>query len=200
MNLKREIFPTPVPVAISARHIHLTQAAVELLFGENHQLQPYHELSQPGQFASQECLKLQGPKGSIEHVRVLGPVRSCNQVEVSMSDQRILGIHAPVRLSGDVDNSPGITLVGPKATLTLEQGVILAHRHIHMSPDDARHFGVCHGNQVDVLIKDPERELVFSDVCIRVDTQFRLEMHVDTDEGNAAGVEAHSVGFLIKSP
>jgi len=199
MTVEHQMIATPIPVAVSARHIHLTQAAVEHLFGAGHQLQPLHPLSQPGQFAAMECVQLVGPKGTIDKVRVLGPVRAANQVEVSMSDQRILGLHAPVRLSGDVAHSPGIRLVGPMGVLDIEAGVILAHRHIHMSPTDAVFFGVKHGQQVAVCIKDPERELVFADVCVRVSEDFRLEMHIDTDEGNAAGVEAHAVGYIIKS-
>jgi acetate kinase len=199
MNLDRQLNPLPVPVAISARHVHLTPATLSLLFGPNYELKKFHDLSQPGQFAAEECVDLIGPHGSLEKVRILGPVRSYDQIEVSMSDQRVLGIHAPVRLSGQVANTPGITMRGPKGCVDLAGGVILAHRHIHMSPADATQFGVIQNQSVDVLIKDPERELVFSDVIIRIDADFKLEMHVDTDEGNAAGIEAHSVGYIVQA-
>jgi len=199
MNVERQLNPLPVPVAVSARHVHLTTETLEQLFGEGYELRPLHDLSQPGQFAAMECVELIGPRGVIDKVRILGPVRPYNQVEVSMSDQRVLGLHAPVRLSGEVANSPGVTIRGPRGDVAIKEGVILAHRHIHMSPDDAERFNMSQGQKVDVFIKDDERELIFSDVIIRIDPNFRLEMHIDTDEGNAAGIEAHSVGFIINS-
>ena len=181
---------SPTPVAVSARHVHLTQESVETLFGAGHQLTVLRAISQPGQFASNECLTVVGPRGRIEHVRVLGPVRTADQVEVSRSDEFLLGLDAPVRESGDLANSAGCRLEGPAGAVTLKQGVICALRHIHMSPTDAINFGVDDGDCVDVRVTGGPRELTFSDVKIRVSDRFVLEMHVDTDEGNAAGLGA----------
>lgn len=185
-----------IPVAISARHIHLTAETVEQLFGEGHQLTPRNDLSQPGQYACAETLDVVGPKRTISGVRVLGPVRKSNQVEISRTDEFFLGVDAPVRDSGDVKGSPGITLVGPKGQITLKEGVICARRHIHMHPDDAAHFGVADGDVVSVSVDTPGRDLTFGDVLIRVSPQFRLEMHVDTDEANAAELSPGAEGLL----
>lgn len=187
-----------IPVAISARHVHLTQETVELLFGPGHQLQPLRPLSQPGQFAAKEEVTLVGPKRSIESVRVLGPTRAKNQVEISRTDEFYLGIDAPVRASGDVENSPGITLVGAEGrSVTLRQGVICAWRHIHMTPDDAAYFGVRDRDIVEVEVGSAGvRSLTFGDVLVRVKPGYRLEMHIDTDEGNAAELQRRDVGEL----
>jgi acetate kinase len=186
-----------IPVAISARHIHLTQEAVEALFGEGHQLTPYKPLSQPGQFACEEKLNLIGPKRRIDGVRVLGPVRPACQIEVSRTDEFALGIDAPVRNSGDVKNSPGITLEGPNGTLSLTEGLICARRHIHMTPEDAERFGVEDKDVVDVAIDSDGRDLVFGDVLIRVKSTYTLEMHIDTDEANAAEITRGHEGMLV---
>jgi len=185
-----------IPIAISARHIHLTQAAVETLFGAGHALTPWRPLSQPGQFACVERLAVVGPKGRIENVRVLGPVRPDCQVEISRTDEFLLGVDAPVRDSGDVANSPGITLVGPAGQLTLTQGLICARRHIHMAPDDAKRFGVSDRDVVEVEIDTDGRDLVFRDVLVRVSSKFKLEMHLDTDEANAAMIVPGTEGVL----
>ena len=185
-----------IPIAVSARHIHLTQEAVDKLFGEGHELTPYRPLSQPGQFACEEKLDLVGPKRTIKGVRVLGPVRRACQVEVSRTDEFALGIDAPVRGSGDVKASPGITLVGPNGTLTLQEGLICAWRHIHMTPKDAERFGVVNHDVVDVRIDTEGRDLVFGDVLVRVSPKYQLEMHIDTDEANAAEIVAGTVGVL----
>jgi acetate kinase len=177
-----------VPIAVSARHVHLTQAAVEALFGTGHQLTPFKPLSQPGQYACVETVTLVGTKNEIPNVRILGPVRTKSQVEISRTDEFTLGIDAPVRESGQTDNSPPITLVGPAGTLHLPDGLICAWRHIHMSPDDARHFGVEDRDIVDVAIANGTKGLTFGNVLIRVHPDFRLEMHIDTDEGNAAEI------------
>lgn len=186
-----------IPIAVSARHIHLTQEAVEALFGEGHQLTPRNDLSQPGQFACEETLTVVGPKRSLEKVRVLGPTRPKNQVEVSRTDEFWLGVDAPVRRSGHVANSPGITLQGPAGTLTLTEGLICAARHIHMTPQDAQDFGVENGDIVEVRINSEDRDLVFGDVLIRVSPKYALEMHVDTDEANAAELSRHDEGMLV---
>jgi acetate kinase len=186
-----------IPIAISARHIHLTQQAVDVLFGQGHQLTKRNELSQPGQFACQETLTVVGPKNSLERVRILGPLRRENQVEISRTDEFFLGIDAPIRASGDVNNSPGITLVGPKGKIELKQGVICAWRHIHMTPEDALYFGVKDRDVVEVAIEGTGRDLVFGDVLIRVSPSFALEMHLDTDEANAAELNQGGEGALV---
>ncbi len=187
-----------IPVAISARHLHLTQETVEALFGKGHQLTPLRPLSQPGQFAAEEQVTLVGPRRQIESVRVLGPTRSKNQVEISRTDEFYLGIDAPVRASGDVENSPGITLYGTHGRkVTLERGVICAWRHIHMTPDDAAFFGLSNGDVVDVEVgKKGVRSLTFGDVLVRVKSGYKLEMHIDTDEGNAAELDRLDHGEL----
>jgi acetate kinase len=187
----------PIPIAVSARHVHLTPEMVEMLFGKGHELTPYRPLSQPGQFACEEKVDLIGPKRNIEGVRILGPTRSKNQVEISRTDEFWLGIDAPVRRSGDVENTPGITLRGPNGTVTLMEGVICAWRHIHMTPGDAEHYGVEHLDVVEVAIGGGPRDLVFGDVTIRVSPKYALEMHIDTDEANAAELSSKSEGMLV---
>lgn len=186
-----------IPIAVSARHIHLTREAVGLLFGEGHELTPRNELSQPGQFACEETLTVIGPKRRLESVRVLGPVRSKNQVEISRTDEFWLGVDAPVRNSGDVAGSAGVTLQGPAGSLTLDEGLICAARHIHMAPQDAELFGVADGDVVEVAVNSAGRDLVFGDVLIRVSPKFRLEMHIDTDEANAAELSRSAEGMLV---
>ena len=190
-----------IPIAISARHIHLTSEAVETLFGPGHTLTPRKPLSQPGQFACEETLDLIGPKRTIERVRVLGPIRPRCQVEISRTDEFHLGLDAPVRASGDVANSPGITLRGPAGELALREGVICAWRHIHMTPDDAAHYGLVDRDVVEVAINSPStgRDLVFGDVMVRVSPKYALEMHIDTDEANAADLSPRSAGMLVET-
>ena len=180
---------TSVPVGVSNRHIHLTQADVELLFGKGYELQPMKELSQPGQYACKEQLTLIGPSmRAIEKVRVLGPVRKATQVEISRTDSYTLKVKAPVRESGDVAGSAPVTIVGPKGVLSISEGCIIANRHIHMSPEDGVRFGVKDGDYVNVEVEGGERRTKWYDVQVRVNPQFRLEMHVDTDDANAAGL------------
>jgi acetate kinase len=185
-----------IPIAVSARHVHLTTASVEALFGPGRTLTPLKPISQPGQYAAQETVTLVGPRGRIPHVRVLGPPRIADQVEISRTDEFTLGIDAPVRESGDIENTPGIRLEGPAGAVTLRKGVICALRHIHMRPADAVEFGVANGDRVDVRVDSGGRELVFGDVLVRVRDDFVLEMHVDTDEGNAAGLDPGATGAL----
>ena len=186
-----------IPIAISARHIHLTEASVAALFGPGHTLTPHKPLSQPGQFACEERLNVIGPKGRIDRVRVLGPTRSRNQVEISRTDEFRLGVDAPVRNSGDTADSPGITLEGPHGTITLETGLICARRHVHMTPEDAERFGVQDRDVVEVAVDSDGRDLIFGDVLIRVSPKYRLEMHLDTDEANAAELVRGSEGALV---
>jgi acetate kinase len=185
----------PIPVEISAHHVHLSQADVEKLFGPGHQLTPEHELSQPGQFACAEKVHLVGPKGRIANVRVLGPTRKETQVEIAMTEQFKVGIQPPIRQSGDLANTPGITLEGPYGSSTIERGVICAQRHIHMTPEDAMRFRVRDNYVVRVRVEG-ERELIFGDVVVRVNPAFRLAMHIDTDEGNAANIRTGMLGYI----
>ncbi|MDF2499890.1 MAG: pduL 1 [Anaerosporomusa subterranea] len=174
-----------IPVGVSGRHLHVSREHLDVLFGEGYQLHPVKDLSQPGQFACQEIVDIVGPKGSFKNVRILGPERKKTQIEVALTDAIKLGINPPVRDSGDIAASPGVTIVGPKGSVNLEEGVIAAKRHIHMTPADAQTFGVKDKDIVKVRLGG-ERGLIFDEVLIRVNDQFSLEMHIDTDEGNAA--------------
>ncbi|GAB1395177.1 hypothetical protein MASR1M60_33420 [Rhodocyclaceae bacterium] len=191
----REAEEEPIPIEISAHHVHLSQEDVEKLFGPGHQLTPEHELSQPGQFACAEKVHLVGPKGKIANVRVLGPTRKETQVEIAMTEQFKLGIQPPIRESGDLANTPGITLEGPHGTSVIAKGVICAQRHIHMSPEDAMRRGLRDRYVVRVRVEG-DRELIFGDVVVRVNPNFRLAMHIDTDEGNAASIRTGMVGYI----
>ncbi|MBN8442789.1 MAG: acetate/propionate family kinase [Thauera sp.] len=185
----------PIPIEISAHHVHLSQADVDKLFGPGHQLTPQHELSQPGQYACAEKVHLVGPKGRIANVRVLGPTRKETQVEIAMTEQFKVGIQPPIRESGDLANTPGITLEGPAGSTTIERGVICAQRHIHMTPEDALRLHVRDKYIVRVRIEG-ERELIYGDVVVRVSPSYRLAMHIDTDEGNAANIRTGMVGYI----
>lgn len=189
--------PRTIPIAVSARHLHLTRAAVDVLFGPGHQLTPVKPLSQPGQFACAEKVTVVGPRRRIEGVRVLGPERPAVQVEISRTDEFFLGLDAPVRDSGDVQNSAGCTLIGPAGQLTIKTGVICARRHIHMTPADAAAFGVSDRDVVEVAVDSAGRDLIFGDVLVRVSEKYALEMHLDTDEANAAQIERGHAGALI---
>ena len=186
----------PIPVAISARHLHLTQDAVDVLFGKGYQLTELKAISQPGQFACNETVTLVGPKNKIENVRVLGPLRSAVQVEISRTDEFALGIDAPIRDSGDVKGSAAIKLVGPAGELDIVEGVICARRHIHMHPDDAAEYGVADKDVVEVKLDTDGRDLIYGDVLVRVSPKYILEMHLDTDEANAAELNKGMVGEL----
>ena len=173
-----------IPVGISNRHIHLSQADLETLFGAGYQLTKVKELSQPMQYACKETLTIAGPKGAIEKVRILGPVRSESQVEILQGDCFKLGVTAPVRLSGDLQGTPGVTLIGPKGSVILAKGLLIAQRHIHMTLEDAKHFGVTDGEQVTIKI-DGLRGGTYSNVVIRANNTSALEFHIDTEEANA---------------
>ena len=185
-----------VPVEISARHIHLTQENVEKLFGEGYKLNSLKKLSQPGQFAASETVDVVGLKGELKNVRVIGPCRLFNQVEVSITEGRKLGDIPPVRVSGDIIGTPGILLRGPKGEVKLDKGLICALRHIHMSPYEAKSFGLKAKQRVSVEIFG-SRALIFHDVIIRVQPNFKLSFQIDTDEGNAADVGLGDFGRLI---
>lgn len=183
-------------VETSARHVHVTEADLETLFGKGYQLTVKKELSQPGQYASNERVTVVGPKKELANVSILGPCRSATQVELSMTDARSIGIVAPVRESGDVVGSAGCKLVGPAGEVEIGEGVIIAKRHIHMTPTDAAAAGVADKDIVKVVTGGNGRKLVFDDVVIRVSEKFATAMHIDTDESNAAG--GPNSGEIIK--
>lgn len=177
-----------VPVAVSARHAHLSTATVRKLFGPAYELRVHKWLSQTGQFSAEETVSLIGPRGRLNHVRLMGPPREHDQVELSRSDECLLGINAPLRVSGDLAQTPGLTVAGPAGEITLQSGVITARRHIHMSSTEAQQFALRDGQTVSVKVDSNGRDLIFGDVIVRVAPDFRLELHLDTDEANAAGV------------
>jgi propanediol utilization protein len=199
--MKADAADTPIPVAISARHVHLCQRSINALFGPDYRLRSRKALSQPGQFASEETVALVGPAGRLPHVRVLGPARENDQVEISRTDELALGLTAPLRMSGDLGETPGIIIEGPAGRLLLDHGVVRALRHVHMRPSDAERLGVKDQEVVRVSVKGGGRDLIFDDVIVRVAANYRLELHLDSDEGNAAGVGVGSVGRLVpRSP
>lgn len=173
-----------VPVGISVRHIHLTRADVDKLFGYGYQLTPKKALSQPGQFACEECLDVIGPKGELKRVRILGPERSATQIELARTDCRTIGVNAPVRSSGDTKGTPGVTLRGPLGELTVPEGVIVADRHLHMTPAQAAAFGLADGDRVQIRI-DGIKPGIMGGVLVRANSKCALDFHIDTDDGNA---------------
>ncbi len=187
-----------IPIGVSNRHIHLSRSDLEILFGKGYELTPIKELSQPGQYACKELLTIVGPSlRPIENVRVLGPVRGASQVEISATDSYVLKVKPPVRESGNIKDSAPIRIVGPKGVVELSEGCIIANRHIHMSLDDAKIFGVKDGDYVDIDVNGKRRTRWY-DVQVRVHKDFRLEMHVDTDDANAAGIGNGFVVTVVK--
>ena len=184
-------------VETSARHIHVTDEQLETLYGKGYKLTVKKELSQPGQFVSNERLRLVGPKGELK-ASILGPTRKAAQVELSLTDARTLGVDAMVRESGDIAGTNGIKVIGPEGEIDLTEGSIAAKRHIHMTPADAEKYGVKNGDIVSVKVETDGRSLTFSDTVIRIRDDFALAMHVDTDEGNAAGIAGSALGEIIK--
>ena len=184
-------------VETSARHVHLSQADLEILFGAGATLTHKKDLSQPGQFACEERVKIVGPKKEIANVIILGPVRPATQVEVSYTDARTLGVDAPLRESGDLEGTPGIKLVGPCGEVETVNGVIIAKRHIHMTPEDAANYGVENGQVVSVKVESG-RTALLGDVVVRVSPKFALAMHIDTDESNAVCGFGKCYGELVK--
>lgn len=173
-----------VPVGVSMRHIHLSRREVDALFGRTYQLTPLRPLSQPGQFACQECLDVIGPKGVLHKVRILGPERPAAQVELAQTDCRAIGVQAPVRASGNVEGTPGVLLQGPRGVLQLSQGVIIADRHLHMSTAQAAAFGLSDGDTVRVRI-DGGKPGILDGVLVRAGDKYELDLHLDTDDANA---------------
>ncbi|RMD58902.1 MAG: phosphate propanoyltransferase [Nitrospirae bacterium] len=198
--LTLEALSAEIPINVSAHHVHLSKEDFEELFGKGAKLTPGKPLYQPGQFAAKETVSLIGPKGRIDNVRILGPFRNKTQVEISCTEQFKLGLHAPIRDSGHLEGTPGIIIEGPKGRVELPEGVICAKRHIHMSPEEAEKFGLHDGDTVMVSIEGEgmERELIYGDVLIRVSPNYKLEMHVDTDEANAANFPRHAKGRIIQ--
>ncbi len=184
-------------VEVSARHVHLSQEDLESLFGKGYELTVKKPLSQPGQFAAEERVTIVGPKRELAGVTILGPVRKHTQVELSMTDTRTIGIAAPIRESGDIAGSASCTIVGPKGKIDIKQGVIIAKRHIHLTPANAREFGLKERENVAVRIQTPDRSLTFDDVVVRISDDYRSAMHIDTDEGNAAGMTGETYGMIL---
>jgi propanediol utilization protein len=183
-----------VKLEASGRHVHITKEQAQTLFG--HPLTPKRELSQPGQFLANERVTVVGPKGEFQNVAVLGPERKEAQVEISLTDGRVLGIQPPVRLSGDVSGTPGATLVGPKGTVKIHQGVLAAQRHIHVTPEDGKRLGL-QDKQVVKLQVFTQRPVVFEDVTVRIHKDFATYVHLDYDEANACGMEPGDLGRII---
>lgn len=184
------------PVEISARHVHLTKEAVECLFGKGHKLTRKRDLSQPGEFLAEERVKIITAKNDFANVAVLGPERSAVQVEISLTDSKTLGLKPPVNLSGDLTGAESVILVGPKGIYKADGSTIVAKRHIHMTPKDAADFGVHDGQVVQVKLES-SRPVTLDDVVIRVKDNFKLAVHVDVDEGNAAGVTGDTIGIVF---
>lgn len=188
---------TKLPIALSNRHIHLSQKDLEVLFGEGYELTKFKDLSQPGQYACEEKVDVVGPKGTIKGVRILGPVRPETQFEISIADAFVLGVPTLIRNSGDLNETPGAKLVGPKGETELDKGLIVAARHIHMHTTDGEEFGVKDKDIVSIKTEGP-RGVVFDNVLVRVHPTYALEMHVDIEEGNAAGIKNGDLVTLVK--
>ncbi len=187
----------PVLIETSARHVHVSQADLETLFGKGYALTPKKDLSQPGQFACVERVTVVGPKKELAGVSILGPVRNETQVEISLTDARSIGVTALIRESGDTEGTCGCKLIGPAGEVELDHGVICAKRHIHMTPADAEKYGLQNKQIVSVKAAGTGRETIFGDVVVRVSEKFSLAMHIDTDECNAAGIGPNFTGEIL---
>ena len=187
----------PVLVETSARHIHVSRKDLDILFGEGYELTKKKDLSQPGQYACEERVQVIGPKGSFPGVSILGPVRPETQVELSAGDARSIGVKAPIRESGDLEGSGPCKLVGPKGEVELNDGVIIAKRHIHMTPADAEKYNLVDKQIVNVKVETDGRSLIFGDVIVRVSPSYALAMHIDTDESNAASCVPNMQGDIL---
>ncbi|MDO9492854.1 phosphate propanoyltransferase [Acetobacterium sp.] len=185
-----------VPIGLSNKHIHVSQADLETLFGKGYQLTPMKDLSQPGQYAAEEKVDVVGPKGTLKGIRILGPVRPETQVEVSIGDGFCLGIKAPLRNSGDIADTPGVKLIGPAGEVEISKGAIVAARHIHMSTEEGATYGLKDKDVVCVKLDGP-RGLTFDNVLVRVHPDFKLDMHLDVEEGNAAGAKNGQIASII---
>lgn len=174
-----------VPIGVSNKHVHLSRADMDVLFGEGSELHPIKDMKQPGQYACEECVGIRGPKGEFKKLRVLGPLRPETQVEISLTDARTIGVKAPIRESGKLEGTPGCEVIGPKGSVTIDHGVIVALRHIHMTTAEAKKWGLKDGDVVSVSTLKGERNATLGDVLVRVSDKYALEMHVDIDEANA---------------
>jgi putative phosphotransacetylase len=191
---------SPLVVNISVRHVHITSEHLEILFGPGASLTPDRWLYQEGQFAAEQTVDLVGPKRRmLQNVRILGPARSRSQVELAFSDAIMLGIDVPVRMSGNIDGTPGCIVMGPRGHIVLEQGVIRAQRHVHMSPADAEYYGVQAGDALDLLIDHPTCGVTICGIIARVNPRYRLEVHIDSDEGNACDLPGATGLELVRS-
>lgn len=186
-----------IPVGVSNRHLHLSQADLNSLFGDDYPLTKMKDLSQPGQYACKETVTICGPKGAIEQVRILGPVRSATQVEVLTGDGFKLGVTPPSKLSGDLHGTPGITIIGPKGSVQIKEGLIQAQRHIHMTPEDAQRLGVQDGQSVSIEFSG-SRGGIYKNVAVRANNASALECHIDTEEANAMNINSSAKTIIIK--
>jgi putative phosphotransacetylase len=185
-----------VPIGVSARHIHLSPEHIEILFGTNYELKQLKPLSQPDQYAAEETVAVQGPKGKFDKVRILGPARGATQLEISRTDAFSLGLNPPLRQSGHIEGTPGIHLIGPVGEITLDAGVIVAARHIHFHTEDAKRWGITDKQFIKVRLSG-QRGMILDHVLARVSDQFKLDMHIDTDEANAAGAATGDLGEIL---
>ncbi len=186
-----------IPIEVSARHVHLSKEAVDILFGKDHNLTPKKPLSQPGQFACEERVDIIGPRGTLKNVAVLGPVRKDTQAEISLTDSIKIGVQSSIRESGNLKETSGCTVAGPCGEYKLKEGLIIAKRHVHMTPKDADKTQAKDGQAAAVKVTSQGRSLVYHDVIIRVNENFNLAMHIDTDEANALNYQPGLVGELI---
>ena len=187
-----------IPIETSARHLHLCREDFEKLFGEGKDLTPVKELSQPGQYLAKERLTVIGPKGSFENVGIIGPLRKVTQMEISATDARKLGVPVVIRQSGDIAGTPGMRLVSETASIDLPEGIMVAKRHIHMTPEQALSLKVKDNEEVFVVTESYERSLIYGNVVVRVDKNFRLAMHIDTDEANALTSDSEAFGVVLR--
>lgn len=185
-------------VEVSARHVHLTQEAMEILFGKDAVLEPRKQLSTPTLFACKQRVDVVGPKGTLYGMTILAPIRKYTQIELSKTDARVLGIDVPVRMSGDIEGTPGCTLVGPAGSLKLDKGVIVAHRHVHIPATIAEEWGVKKDDVLSVEINEDGRDLILKNVPVRISGKAGPFVHIDTDEGNAAGIVGKAYGKLAR--
>jgi putative phosphotransacetylase len=188
---------TEVPINLSNRHIHLSEKDLEKLFGKGYNLTSIKDLSQPGQFACDECVDIEGPKGTMKNIRILGPTRPDTQIELLLADTYKLGIPPIIKESGDIAGSPGLKITGPKGSIDVKEGAIVAARHIHMSNQDALEYGLKDKDVVSVEVPGM-RGIVFNNVLVRVGDKYSLDMHIDTEEGNAAGIKNGTLGKIIR--
>jgi putative phosphotransacetylase len=196
---KEDFMGYKVEIGLSNKHLHLSREHIDILFGKGYELTPTKDLKQPGQFACDEKVDVEGPKGSIKGLRILGPARAETQVELALTDARGLGIKAPVRESGKLEGTPGCRLTGPAGAVELDHGVMVALRHVHLSPSEAAEAGLKDKDIVSVKLEG-ERSLVFNEVLVRSGEAHSRELHLDTDEGNAAGCNSGELAEIIKNP